>query len=291
MRLVSVSIENFRCFKEKVVIPVDNLTTLIGKNDIGKSTVLEALEIFFNNEVVKIDSSDSNVYSGSNSVTIACEFADLPEEIILDAASTTNLQSEYLLSKRDTLILIKQFDCGKSSPSVEVFLFANHPTAEGAHNLLELKEKELQTIIKQRDLDVSLKGNPRMRQAIWSSYEELQLQEILIPISKPKEDSKRIWEQIDSYLPIYALFQSDRSSQDKDKEVQNPMKAAIAAAISEVQDDIDRIQKRVKEKAEEIAKNTLDALNKIEVQVYLPDLHQFYLTHQVYFLLFLQPFL
>lgn len=267
MRLVSILIENFRCFKERVIIPVDNLTTLIGKNDIGKSTVLEALEIFFNNEVVKIDSSDSNIYSENNSVTIACEFDDLPEEIILDATSTTNLKSEFLLSNRDTLIIFKQFDCGKSSPSVEVFLLANHPTVEGAHNLLELKEKELQTLIKQRGLDVSLKGNPTMRQAIWSSFEDLDLKEILIPISKPKEDSKRIWEQIESYLPIYALFQSDRSSQDKDKEVQNPMKAAIASAISEVQDDIDRIQKRVKEKAEEIAKNTLDALNKIDANL------------------------
>ena len=267
MRLVSVLIENFRCFKERVIIPVDNLTTLIGKNDIGKSTILEALEIFFNNEVVKIDSSDPNVYSGINSVTIACEFADLPEEIILDATSTTNLQSEFLLNNRDTLIIFKKFDCGKSSPSVEVFLLANHPTVEGAHNLLELKEKELQTLIKQRGLDVSLKGNPTMRQAIWSSFEDLDLKEILIPISKPKEDSKRIWEQVESYLPIYALFQSDRSSQDKDKEVQNPMKAAIASAISEVQDDIDRIQKRVKEKAEEIAKNTLDALNKIDANL------------------------
>lgn len=264
MKLVSVLIENFRCYKDQVIVPVDNITTLIGKNDIGKSTVLEALEIFFNNELVKIDATDSNVYNGNKTVTIACEFTDLPSEIILDATSKTDLKKEYLVSKNETLIIFKQFDCSKASPSVEISILANHPTVEGANNLLELKEKELQSIIKQRGLDVALKGNPEMRAAIWSSYEDLALEQVFIPVSKPKEDSKRIWEQIDSYLPIYALFQSDRSSQDKDKEVQNPMKVAIAAAIAEVKDDIDRIQRKVQEKAEEIAKNTHEALKQID---------------------------
>lgn len=47
MKLVSVEIENIRCYKDPVKVQIDNLTTFIGKNDIGKSTVLEALEIFF----------------------------------------------------------------------------------------------------------------------------------------------------------------------------------------------------------------------------------------------------
>jgi predicted ATP-dependent endonuclease of OLD family len=75
-------------------------------------------------------------------------------------------------------------------------------------------------------------------------------------VNKAKEDKKRIWEQIEGYLPMYALFQSDRSSRDSDDEVQNPMKAAIATAIAEVQDDIKRIQDKVRTKAEEIAQNT-----------------------------------
>ena len=56
--------KNFRCYKETISIDFDNLTTFIGKNDIGKSTILEALEIFFNNDLVKIDSSDANIFMG-----------------------------------------------------------------------------------------------------------------------------------------------------------------------------------------------------------------------------------
>ena len=50
MRLESVSIANFRCYQQEVTVWFNDLTTFIGKNDIGKSSVLEALEIFFNNE-------------------------------------------------------------------------------------------------------------------------------------------------------------------------------------------------------------------------------------------------
>ena len=58
-------------------------------------------------------------------------------------------------------------------------------------------------------------------------------------------------------LPIFALFQSDRTSKDSDGEVQNPIKAAVAAAIAEVGAEIAQIQSKVQQKAEEIAKNTL----------------------------------
>ncbi|MDM1139810.1 MULTISPECIES: ATP-binding protein [Empedobacter] len=264
MKLTSITIKNFRCYADETKVTIDDLTTFIGKNDIGKSTILEALEIFFNNDTVKIESGDANIYSGNNEVTITCEFKDLPIELTVDASSPTSLADEFLLSSEGTLKIQKVFACGKATPTFEAYIIANHPTVAGADNLLELKEKELQAIIKQKTLDSSLKGNPTMRKAIWNSFEDLELKEISIPVSKPKEDSKRIWEQIESHLPIFALFQSDRNSQDKDKEVQNPMKAAIATAIAEVKEDLEKIQNKVREKAEEIAASTHEALKTID---------------------------
>ena len=48
MKIKSITIDNFRGYKDPVTIPFDNLTVFVGKNDIGKSTILEALDIFFN---------------------------------------------------------------------------------------------------------------------------------------------------------------------------------------------------------------------------------------------------
>lgn len=264
MKLVSVEIENLRCYQEPIKAKVNSLTTFIGKNDVGKSTVLEALEIFFNNDTVKITQGDANIHSGSSLVSIICEFSNLPKTLVLDSGSETSLSEEYLLTKDGTLKVKKIFDCGKKAPSYEVFIIAEHPRASGINNLLELKEKDLQAIVKKEGIECPLKGNPIMRKAIWSSNKELDLGVVELPVTKPKEDSKRIWEQIDKYLPLYALFQSDRSSKDSDGEVQDPMKSAIAVAISEVQDDIDSIQKRVQSRTEEIASNTHEALKKID---------------------------
>lgn len=264
MRLESVAIKNFRCYREETTVRIDDLTTFIGKNDIGKSSILEALEIFFNNEAVKIEAGDANVYSGDSKLSVTCEFSDLPTSLTLDAGAETTLAAEYLLTAEGTLKIQKVYDCKSKTPGVEVFLRAKHPTAEGVGNLLDLKERELQALVKARGLDVQLKGNPSMRKALWDAEADLKLAEVALALTKPKEDSKRIWEQLESHLPMFALFQSDRSSRDSDGEVQTPMKAAVAAAIVEVQDEIDLIQKKVKEKAEEIARNTHEALKTID---------------------------
>lgn len=50
MKIVSLTIENFRSYRNPVTIPFNDLTVLIGKNDIGKSSILEALDIFFETE-------------------------------------------------------------------------------------------------------------------------------------------------------------------------------------------------------------------------------------------------
>lgn len=264
MRLKSVAIKNFRCYRDEVVVEIDDLTTFIGKNDIGKSSVLEALEIFFNNETVKIETGDTNIFSADPKVYITCEFEDLPTYLTLDAGSETTLADEYMLSGLGTLKIQKVYDCKSAKPSVEVYVLANHPTVDGVSGLLELKEKELQALIKAKGLAAQLKGNPGMRKALWEAEADLKLAEVALPVAKAKEDSKRIWEQLDSHLPMFALFQSDRNSRDSDGEVQTPMKAAVASAIAEMQGEIDQIQRKVKEKAEEIARSTHEALKTID---------------------------
>lgn len=268
MKLKRVRIENFRCYQD-ITICIDNLTTIIGKNDIGKSSILEALEIFFNNETVKIDPTDVNIYSGDNkTVSITCDFTCLPESPILDAEAETNLAEEYLTIDEDTLRIKKQFDCSKAKPTESVVIIANHPQLEGMDSLLSLKESELKKIVKDNGIESPLSGNPKMRKNIWNYFgAEAKLQETEIPITLA--GTKNIWSQLQKYLPTYALFQSDRSSKDSDDEVQDPLKNAIKEALKQAEDEIQAIQKRVQTEAEKIANDTYEALKKIS-----PDLAQ-----------------
>ena len=89
MKIESIKIKNFRSYKEEKVICFDDLTVLVGRNDIGKSTILEALDIFFNDGggVIKIDKTDLNIQAsknGDNETVISVCFSELPESIIID---------------------------------------------------------------------------------------------------------------------------------------------------------------------------------------------------------------
>ncbi|MCA3436394.1 MAG: AAA family ATPase [Rhodobacter sp.] len=43
MRLVGLSVENFRCYVTPISVRFDNLTALVGRNDVGKSSLMDAL--------------------------------------------------------------------------------------------------------------------------------------------------------------------------------------------------------------------------------------------------------
>ena len=90
MKLKEVILKNFRGYKDETRIPIDGLTAFIGKNDVGKSTILDALAVFFDHALGKIDSSDICVYSEDNGeLVLGCVFSDLPDQIVLDNTAST----------------------------------------------------------------------------------------------------------------------------------------------------------------------------------------------------------
>ena len=101
MKIKSVTVNRFRGYEQRVHIEMDDLRVLVGKNDIGKSTVLEALDLFFNEGkgCVKIDKEDINkacLAQGNDCIEIEVEFTELPATIVIDSTNHTTLQNEYL---------------------------------------------------------------------------------------------------------------------------------------------------------------------------------------------------
>ena len=54
MKLKKLKLKNFRGYSSEVEIEVTDLNVIIGKNDIGKSTILEALDIFLMENLKKM---------------------------------------------------------------------------------------------------------------------------------------------------------------------------------------------------------------------------------------------
>jgi putative ATP-dependent endonuclease of OLD family len=86
MRLRSVTIKNFRALRE-VTINLSDMTVIIGENDCGKTSVMLALQTFF--ESKKLDSeSDYFKKQISNPVIIEVKF-DQPEEVLAEPPVAT----------------------------------------------------------------------------------------------------------------------------------------------------------------------------------------------------------
>ena len=193
MRLKAVSITNFRCYKETFRVPFNDFTAIIGKNDVGKSTILDALSIFFERE--SLEANDRSIDSENSEVIISCTFDLVPSQIIIDADYPTSLENEYLLNGEGCLEIIKRFDCSGVRPKLKyITARAVHPTNDGYGDLLSLKRQELSK--RAGDLGVDLGGvnktiNAEVRSAIWRSTDTLALS--LKEIDLQKEAGKQVW--------------------------------------------------------------------------------------------------
>lgn len=79
MKIQSVRIKNFRALKD-VTIPFDSVTTLIGPNGTGKSTVLRALDWFFNGKPNSLTNKDCFFGVADEDIEVQVTFTDLTEK-------------------------------------------------------------------------------------------------------------------------------------------------------------------------------------------------------------------
>ncbi len=271
MRIKTIKIKNFRSYKDEVEIEFGDLTAFVGKNDIGKSTVLEALDIFFNDGkgVIKLDKDDVNKHAlaiGNTETIISVCFEDLPTNIIIDSTNQTTLLAEYLLNSSNQLEIIKRYSNGGKE---KVFVKANHPTSDTCKDLLLKKNTELQKTIRDNSITCTNQTkNAVMRTSIWTHFStDLQLSEIEIDVTKG--DTKSIWDKLQTYLPLYSLFQSDRKNSDGDDEVQDPLKEAVKQILNDwtLKAKFDEIATEVKNKLQDVATRTLSKIQEMNPEV------------------------
>lgn len=262
MFLREVILKNFRGYKNEHRISIDRLTAFIGKNDAGKSTIFDALAVFFDHPLGKIDASDICVHAGKHGeLRIGCVFSDFPDSITIDASSITTLAGEYLLNVDGALEIHKVYEFSDGTlKKPKVVAIANHPTANGFDDLLFKKNTELKKKGEEANIngEFDKRSNVALRKAIWESADDLKLGYSEIQLDK--EDAKAIWDQLSRYLPEYALFRADRPSTDEDSEVQDPLKVAIKQAIEEVQAELDAVKEKVKARTLDVANRTITKL-------------------------------
>lgn len=79
MKIQSVRIKNFRALKD-VTIPFDSVTTFIGPNGCGKSTVLRALDWYFNGKSGALGEKDCCCGATAEEIEVHVTFTDITEQ-------------------------------------------------------------------------------------------------------------------------------------------------------------------------------------------------------------------
>lgn len=271
MKIKALKLSNFRGYKTETIIDFEDLTAFVGKNDAGKSTVLEALDIFFNEGKggIKFDKTDVNIFASKDNnleTIITVVFSELPDTIVIDSNVKTSLADEYMLNIDGNLEIVKKYN---NAGKPKVFIKAYHPTCPNCCGLLLKKNADLKKIIEANNIICDNQSiNSVMRRAIWNHFSDrLIMQEIEIEVSNV--DEKVIWDQISSYLPVFSLFQSDRKNSDGDSEVQDPLKEAVKQILKDekIQASLKEIAKEVREKLSEVSRRTLDKLKEMAPHV------------------------
>ncbi len=247
------------------------MNVIIGRNDVGKSTILEALEIFFNSEKVKMDISDLCVYADAPNISIICCFNVGDGKILIDSTNYTSCRDEFLLNKDGLLEIKKVWNCSTGNitkSSLKTFITAYYPTLYKTPLVLE-KISVLQKSYDQYKDDPVYVPEKRtvsaeLRRAIYSKELSEPIECKTIDIELSKEDAKDIWDSLSKQLPQYFLFESDRKNTDKDSEIQDPLKAVTRTVLADMNSEIEAMQQKVKDNVEEIGRKTILKLAELD---------------------------
>lgn len=266
MKLINLKIKNFRCYDGQHTINIDKqFTSFIGKNDIGKSTIFDALDIFFGN--IKPDFGDLCVDAEDKTVEFTCIFSDLPEKIEIDSSAETSLMEEHLLNTDGDLEIKKVYKCTEKtiSSSPDVYIVANYPSKEQVPFLHSYNQEELKEEGERNGLSVDdARMNHLWRKAIWQNINNLKFDVIDLKIEDFETKAKKIYSKIEDFMPLFFVFRADREMTDADSEAKDPMQLAVAEAQQLYQVEIDKIKDKIQEAVGEVAKHALTKLNEFD---------------------------
>lgn len=273
MILKKIRLINFRGYKDTEIKFSPNLNVIIGRNDVGKSTILEALAIFFENDAVAIDLGDLNVSHGEDAfIAMEVSFSiDKNKKYLIDTDRETSLGEEFLTNGNNTLTIRKEWDCSKNkltAVSLKIYIIAQYLKEFKENPLVTVKIKDLKKIAEEHGVlnDITdLRICSSIRKAIYDSLEDKSLSETKIQIDK--EDAKKLYDNIKKEFPNFEIFQSDRANKDTDKQVQDPLKIIVRRSIDEIKEQLDNIQKEVEKKAEEIGNKTIEKLKEMDPEI------------------------
>lgn len=238
MKITRIAIKNYRGIKEEQQIPLNNFSSIVGKNDSGKSIILNAIASFLNLKDYPISNSDFNNPEGP--IIITCTFYsenifELLESKIKSKIKKTDGLNEFI---NDLLIsgqvtIKKTINAPKKSFDSEQVLMMDYVPDDYSF-LYGKSDEELNTILENYSISIPVQGTGRNSklEKIKNIKEYCAAQDIQRNERFINDDYK-----ICSLLPDVELFKADYGLEADTKFKSNSVSEIIEYFDSERQED------------------------------------------------------
>lgn len=208
MKIVNISITNYRGIKDRQDIPLSNLSSIVGKNDSGKSIILNAIASFLDPKEFPITESDFN--DTAKPIEIACYFGseNLREKLeskIKSKIKKNDGLDEFLndLIFDDAIIFVKTVNAPKKGFDTEKILFKDYDEAEFSM-LYSKSDEELTEIVDNNKIEIPVEGKGRNSKLEKIKHIKLFCKDKKV-VSRLIDDEYKI----SSLFPEVELFKSD----------------------------------------------------------------------------------
>jgi predicted ATP-dependent endonuclease of OLD family len=234
MRIKKISIQNFRGIDKLENLEISNLNTFVGKNDSGKSTILRALDCFF--DVKKFDTKD--IFKGKKE----------DEATYIEISFFPSVEMDDLALDNKKLVTIKkEFSIVNSKVKPLEYYLCNDYIEEKYQNLWNKKEQDLNQIVSELGEEPNKSGRGKKN--------ILRIEQIkTILTSKERKETynelgdflKNIEKTYEIALPEYSLFDAEQDLNIEATNFQSQFKPIISAYFETTRDKTAEIEKGLK---------------------------------------------
>jgi len=235
MKLKKIKLENFHGVAGAAEVNLRDFTVLVGRNDVGKSTLLKALDLFLNGGTPSIDSK--NVLSPESIVAIDLAFSPPSTPIVIDESISTSFSAEQLLDEDGLLRVRREWDTGATKPAPKTYI---RRKTFGDDDFLLATEKDLIKKCGQLGIETK-KGNgedfnnvekrQKLRDALSDNGVVASYEWLLLPTSGTSR-AKLIHDSIKTLLPPFQYFRADASLDESDTAIQKYFRGITNSALA-----------------------------------------------------------
>ncbi|MEI3565337.1 MAG: AAA family ATPase [Alistipes finegoldii] len=265
MKLVSIVINNYKGIQNETKIMFHDFCCIVGRNDVGKSTILKALNVFLNDHSPSFE--DKNIYNESTDIEIELQFDCCETETIIDESIPITFVEEELVNADRMLCLKKVWDVSQKTIKPKVYIVRKIYEND---DFALLSESALMALCKKYNIETQ-KGNgsefnnKEKRSKLRSFYMQhgynysYQYEELP---TTGQTRMKKILEGIKDILPTFEYFKADSSLSDSDTSVQKYFKDKAFKLLKE-EIDTDNIEQNVRVEIEKSLKLITEKINSV----------------------------